>query len=258
MINNYSGKTILVVMAHPDDTEIFCAGTLFLLKDLGFSIIIATMTNGELGSFSTNTHDTAEIRYKEAETAASFLGARYLCLNQPDGYLFDSREIRTELTEIMRKFKTDILITHRFDDYHPDHRATAEITEAAAIVSALPNIKTLSSPLSVAPLLYKTDTYSSKDRMGEDYLIPDFFIDISVVIDKKMKMLSFHHSQEELMVKMFKINDFFAEMKGRDKFHGNRSQVEYAEAFWQHRGGGFQTDPIIQTALQNRYIKEKI
>ncbi|MBN1501563.1 MAG: PIG-L family deacetylase [Spirochaetes bacterium] len=257
-MKNNGQQTVIAVHAHPDDTEIFCAGTLFLLKKMNFNIVIVTMTNGELGSYERNSSETAALRFSEAEAAADYIGAEYKCLNRPDGFLFDSPAIRTDLIEILRSSCADIILTHRFDDYHPDHRATAEITEAAAILSSLPNIITESAPLPGTPLLYKTDTIQSKNRIGDKNLIPHFYINISEVMDHKIKMLSFHNSQIELMKKMHKIDDFSGEIKIRDRRHGNKAGVEFAEAFWQHCGGGFQTVPVIQEALKNYYIEVKI
>ena len=71
------------------------------------------------------------------------------------------------------------------------------------------------------------------------------------VIDLKMSMLAFHHTQIELMRVMHRMDDFFGEMKIQSRELGERVGVDYAEAYWQHLGGGFQKDPILQEALKD-------
>ena len=87
-------KTIVVIQAHPDDAEIFCSGTLALLTQAGHNIVIITMTSGNMGGIGMDPEKTGQTRKKEAANAASAIGARYACLEQPDGYVFDSPEIR--------------------------------------------------------------------------------------------------------------------------------------------------------------------
>lgn len=246
-------KTILSIHAHPDDTEIFCSGTLFLLRKLGHKVVIVTMTAGGLGSYKLDKDKTITERTAEAKRAANYLGASFETLSQEDGYVLDSKALRLNVTEILRKYSADLVFTHRYDDYHPDHRATAEIVESAAIVSALPNVKTSSKPLSIAPLIYLTDTLNSTNRIGDERLTPHFAIDISSEIENKKKMLSFHQSQIDLMKNMMKMDDFFSEFYKKDSLNGKRYNVEFAEVFWQKMGGGFQSEGFLQKELKEYF-----
>ena len=89
-----------------------------------------------------------------------------------------------------------------------------------------------------------------RDPLGKKITSPHFFVDITEVIDKKMEMLSYHRTQIELMNVMFKMDDFFDEMKKYSQDLGKLAKVSYAECYWQHMGKGFQKDPIIQEALK--------
>ena len=73
-------KVVLSIQAHPDDTEAWCAGTLKLLKNKGYKIVVATITAGGMGGIGSSEEETIQIRIKEAEKAAKVLDAEYFCL----------------------------------------------------------------------------------------------------------------------------------------------------------------------------------
>ena len=250
-------KTILAIQAHPDDTEIFCAGTLALLKQKGFKIVIATMTPGGMGGVTHNEKETAEIRKNEAVKAAEVLDAEYYCLEQRDGYVFDNTEARIRVTALIRKVKADVLFTHLPFDYHPDHRATSSIVEAGTILATLPNVPTQEVPTKATPLLYYTSPFGFTNNMGGEIPDPSFFIDVTSTFEKKKEMLSFHESQQAVMKLMFKLDDFFGDMRNSDKKLGELSGVKYAEAYWQNIGAGFPKEKLIQNVLTNYLRKEK-
>ena len=247
-MNNFN-KSVLVVHAHPDDTEAFCAGVLKLLSDRGYRITIATMTGGGMGGLDSNEQETIKIRLIEAESAASVLGADYICLGGRDGYLFDNTELRVAVTALIRRVEAGIVMTHLPNDYHSDHRATSSIVESAAMLSSLPNVPCGEAPLELTPLLYHTAPLGFSDPLGGP-VAPHFAVDISGEIETKMEMLSFHKSQVDLMSRMHKIDNFFDEMRNYNLNLGEMCGCEYAEIYWQHLGGGFQKDPVIQNELQ--------
>lgn len=248
-MNNYN-RTVLAIQAHPDDTELFCSGTLALLKEKGFKIVIATMTPGGMGSVTHGEKETAEIRKKEATKAAEVLGAEYYCLEQRDGYVFDNTEARIKVTALIQKVKAGVVFTHLPYDYHSDHRATSSIVEAGTMLSTLPNTPTNEKPVEHTPLLYYTSPFGFTNNMGGKIPDPSFFIDVSSTFEKKKKMLICHESQKKVMELMFKIEDFFGGMKEFDHKLGEMSGVTYAEAYWQNKGGGFNSYPFIQEILK--------
>jgi len=244
-------KTVLVVQAHPDDTEAWCSGTLKLLKDKGYKIVIASMTAGGLGGIDTDEQETMKIRKKEATEAAAVLGAEYYCFEQRDGYVFDSLEARIKVLELIRKVKAGIVFTHIPDDYHADHRATAIITDVATMQATLPNAPCSEKPLERTPLFYHTAPLALTGPLGEKLPAPQFFVNITSVIETKMEMLSCHQSQIKLMKKMFNMDNFFEEAKEYNRELGKMAGFEYAECFWQHMGGGFETYPQVQNELKD-------
>jgi len=248
-------KSVLALHAHPDDTEAFCAGTLALLKDAGFRITIASITGGGLGSMTRDAFETVRLRNREAARAAEVLGAEYFCLGAEDSYVFDSKELRISVSSLIRKIQAGIVLTHLPDDYHADHRATASICEAAAMVSVLPNVPCREKPLKQTPLLYHTAPLGFCDRLGYPVRKPHFFVDISPAMERKMEMLAHHQSQIELMQEMQGIENFFEEMKLYNQELGKLAECSYAEVFWQHLGAGFSREPLIQESLKE-YIRD--
>lgn len=254
-MSRFSTK-VLAIHAHPDDTEIFCSGTLRLLQDQGYSVTIATMTAGGMGGIGSTEGETITTREGEAQKAAEQLNADYVCLGGRDGFLYDTEDLRLRTLNLIRREEAGVLMTHLPFDYHADHRTTANIVEVAAMLSTLPNAPVDSAPLAITPLLYHTAPLGSTDPLGEAITPPHFYVDVGPVIDAKMAMLAQHESQMELMRVMHKMDDFFGECKKASEAWGAECGCTYAEAFWQHRGGGFQKDPVLQEILAS-HLRER-
>ncbi len=255
MANKFN-KVVLSINAHPDDAEAWNAGVLKLLKDKGYKIVIATMTGGDLGGCNMDMYETARVRFEEAKKAAAVLDAEYYTLGGVDGFLFDSKEVRLKTISLMRKVRAGIVFTHLPNDYHTDHRTTANIVEAAAMVASLDPVPVKEKPLDVTPLLYHSSPLTLSDPLGSQINPPHFFVDISSVIETKKEMLSYHISQIDLMKHMHKMDDFFGFVLEGNRNYGKMAGVGYAEVYWQHLGGGFQKDPQIQEDLADFLIKK--
>jgi LmbE family N-acetylglucosaminyl deacetylase len=244
-----SNKTILSLHAHPDDAEVFCAGTLSLLRQAGYRVVIGTLTGGGMGGMGEGEETTVAERMREARSAARIIGAEYECLSGRDGLVIDTPELRIEALELIRRKRPEIVLTHLPCDYHSDHRATSQVVEIACMLSTVPNAPTEVAPTAKTPFLYHTAPLRMADHLGRPVSEPDFYLDISAEIDVKMEMLSCHRTQQELMRVMHGMEDFFGEAK---QFAGDRGRevgVSYAEAFWQHKGGGFDTEGRLQQVL---------
>lgn len=248
-------KVVLSVNAHPDDAEAWNAGVLKLLHDKGYKIVIATMTGGDLGGCNMSMEETARVRYEEAKAAAAVIDADYYTLGGIDGSLFDTRELRLKTISLMRKVRAGIVFTHLPNDYHPDHRATASIVEAAALVASLDPVPVHEKPLEVTPLLYHSSPLTLNDPLGSQLAPPHFFVDVTSALKTKIEMLGKHVSQLELMKHMHKIDDFFGFVLEGNRNYGKMAGVEYAEVYWQHLGGGFQKDAQVQRDLSEYIVK---
>ena len=254
-MNMEFNKVILSIHAHPDDAEAWNAGTLMLLKERGYKIVIATLTGGDLGGCNMGMEETAKLRFEEARNAASVLDAEYFSLGRTDGFLFDDKEIRLKTVSLIRKIKAGIIFTHLPADYHSDHRTAANIVETAAMISSLDPVPVDEKPLSCTPLLYHSSPFTLSDPLGSKITPPHFFVNVTSVIETKRKMLEYHVSQIELMRHMHKMNDFFGFVLEGNRNFGKMAGVEYAEVYWQHLGGGFQKEPLVQKELHSFLIK---
>jgi N-acetylglucosamine malate deacetylase 1 len=249
-------KVVLSINAHPDDAEAWNAGVLKLLKDKGYKIVIATMTGGDLGGCNMDMKETARVRYEEAKKAAAVLDAEYYTLGGIDGFLYDTKELRLKVISLIRQVRAGVIFTHLPYDYHSDHRTTANIVEAAAMVSSLDTVPVKEKSVGITPLLYHSSPFTLSDPLGSQIPAPHFYVDVTSVIETKKKMLGYHISQIDLMKHMHKMDDFFGFVLEGNKNYGRMAGVDYAEVYWQHLGGGFQKDKQIQNDLSEFLINK--
>ena len=133
MSKNGAVIDVLAIGAHPDDAEIHAGGTLLRMAALGYQTGILDMTRGE-----SSTRGTPEERALEAAQAARVLGLLHReTLDLGDGRLVDTLDARTALVAAFRRLRPRIILTHHWEEPHPDHVATAQIVRAAAYLAGL-------------------------------------------------------------------------------------------------------------------------
>jgi len=132
-------QVALAFVAHPDDAEMACTGTLMQLAERGWSIHIATLTGGDLGSVTERPAEAVRTRKAEASRAAELIGASYHCLDEPDGRAVYSREALGKAYNLFRRVSPSLVITHPPIDYHRDHEITHQIGRAASFAYAAPH-----------------------------------------------------------------------------------------------------------------------
>ncbi|MGH2472196.1 MAG: PIG-L deacetylase family protein [Candidatus Limnocylindria bacterium] len=226
----FTGERVLAVMAHPDDAELLCAGTLARARADGAAIGIAVMCRGDkgVGSATEKPAELDRVRQQEAAAAAAVLGATLFSAGNGDGELFDTVENRRKLVAIYREFRPTLVIAHSPADYHVDHRAASAVAEAASWSSASRGHASAADPLQTHPKLWFADTINMSS------FVPDFFIDVSDRLDIKKRMLACHRSQ----LARDKDADFFplSELMLRQcAARGAEAGVKAAEAFrWHH------------------------
>lgn len=182
---------ILIIGAHPDDSEVCTGGFATLCRKKGYGLRFMSMTNGCTGHFKIGGVELVRMRQKEAQNAASVIGAESFIMDSPNNGLEVSLPYRYRLIEIIREFKADIIISHRPNDYHPDHRNTSQLVQDTSTAINNPNVCPLTQPLAKNP----TYLYVS-DRFQKPYpFTPDIIFDIDSAIDTKIDMLHCHTSQ---------------------------------------------------------------
>lgn len=142
-------QNILVILAHPDDPEFFCGGTLARWARAGHHITYQLLTCGDKGFNDSTVPDMTPdalcaIRHEEQQAAAKIIGVEAVhIMNNPDGYLVPDLNLRRQVVCAIRKFKPDILVTcdpqNLFASYginHPDHRAAGQVVLDAVFPAA--------------------------------------------------------------------------------------------------------------------------
>ena len=245
-------QRVLSLLAHPDDAEFLCAGTLIRLHEIGWDAHIASMTPGDCGSRDLPGPTISALRRGEARTAAAMIGASYHCLDFRDLQVcFDALHVRRAV-ELVRRVDPDIVITHWPQDYMPDHEFTSLVVRSATFGAPMPNFDTGASsgaaPTARIPYLYYASPIEGKNIFGEP--VPfSLFIDISSVIDTKSGMLACHHSQREWLRAQHGIDEYVESMKRWSLELGAFAGVGYAEGFRQHLGHAYPQKDVLGELL---------
>ncbi len=189
-ISNAAPLKIMVIGAHPDDAE-KSGGTMALFTSQGHQVRLVALTNGNAGHQEMGGGPLAQRRIKESNCAAAVIGADYVVLDNDDGQLMPTLENREKVIRLIREFDADIVITHRPNDYHPDHRNTGLLVRDAAYMVTVPNIVAATPHLQKNPLfVYMADRFQKPVAIE-----PDAVVDIDGVIEKKIDMYHCHESQ---------------------------------------------------------------
>jgi LmbE family N-acetylglucosaminyl deacetylase len=246
MIHELKRHVALSLLAHPDDAEMQCAGTLIRLADAGWEIHIATVANGDCGSATLPRKDIAAVRLKEGIAAAAKINATYHCLDEPDvNLVFDKPTIR-KVTDLFRRVAPTLLFTHPRHDYMLDHEVVHTLARAAAFSYAIPNASEL--PLvdgSAIPWLYYCDPIEARDPYTGELVAPTTYVDVSEQIDRKIEMLVCHASQREWLRAHHGMDEYVEAMKRFGSERGRQIGVQYAEAFVQHLGHAFPQSNLL-------------
>jgi LmbE family N-acetylglucosaminyl deacetylase len=182
---------VVVIGAHPDDCDIKAGGTAVLYAEMGHKVMFVSVTNGDAGHHEMGGGALAKRRMAEAEEAGRRLGVKYVVLDNHDGELFPHLHIRLDLIRLIRNWNADIVISHRPNDYHPDHRNASILVQDAAYMVIVPNVAPDSPPLAKNPVfLYMEDRFQRPNPFR-----PDITIDVSSVLDKKYYGMAAHDSQ---------------------------------------------------------------
>jgi LmbE family N-acetylglucosaminyl deacetylase len=218
--------SVVAVGAHQDD-EMSCMGTLIRCAARGDRITVISISNGDKGGQHDPTipnSDIAAIRIQEAQSVAAELGAEYVCLGVEDEFVEDTRDVRLDVTRLLRRVRADLVLTLPPTDYNIDHIRAGEITAHAALLSAINTLRIEGSALARAPAVMYMDSI-----VGLDFQ-PTHYVDISDQFDRKCDLLRKHASQMQSQPNITGWDLVtHAEVVGR--FRGLQCGVRYAEGF---------------------------
>jgi len=182
---------IIAFGAHPDDCDIRAAGTAVKFAAMGHHVKFVAVTNGDAGHQSEGGGILAKRRRAEAMESGRRLGVTYEVLDNHDGELLPTLEVRQQIIRRIRQWGADIVLAPRPNDYHPDHRYTGVLIQDAAYMVVVPNVCPDTAPLHDNPVfLYFEDGFQRPNPFR-----PDVAVAIDDVFDKKIDALDAHVSQ---------------------------------------------------------------
>lgn len=223
---------ILAFGAHPDDVELGCSGTIAKEVSLGKKVGIIDLTRGELG-----TRGSVEIRNSESAKASEILGVVVReNLDMRDGFFANDESHQMKVIEMIRKYQPEIVLCNAITDRHIDHGKGSKLVSDACFLSGLRQIKTE---------LEGEAQDAWRPRVVYHYIQwqniePDFVVDISEFMDKKMDSVlaygsQFYDPNSKEPVSPITSKNFLDSVKYRAQDLGRLVGVEYAEGFTTER-----------------------
>lgn len=221
---------ILVLMAHPDDAELCCGGTILAHLAKGYRLALVDFTAGELG-----TRGNAETRLAEAARAAEIMGVTAReNMGFRDGFFRNDETHQRALIQKIRRFRPEIVIANATDDRHPDHGEAAQLSRKACFLSGLKRIETKQNGKTQAAWRPKQLYHVLQSR----YMRPDFSVDVSAYWEQKMAAIFAYKSQFHTEPAAAKGDQTFISTPAFLKFIESRAHelghnigVAYAEGF---------------------------
>jgi len=182
---------IIVFGAHPDDCELEAGGTAARWAKLGYKVKFVSVTNGDIGHYQIAGAILARRRTAEVKRCAEILGIETEVLDIHDGELLPTLENRRLITRQIREWQADVVIAHRPNDYHPDHRYTGILVQDAAFMVIVPSFCPDAPALRKNPVfLYTEDNFKKPNPF-----VPDVVVPIDSVIGLKVACIDALESQ---------------------------------------------------------------
>ena len=175
---------ILMIGAHQDDNEFRCGGLASKYVKLGYEVKFLSMCNGCGGHHVMSPEETTATRAKESAKVAELLGITYdVWTDMPDCNLVADLETRKRLIRYIREFNPDMIIAHRTNDYHADHRASGQLVQDASYLLTVPNECPEVPAMRYMPvIMYNEDKFKYPPFSG------DIVLDMDDEIDTKLKI----------------------------------------------------------------------
>lgn len=185
------GLRMLAIGAHPDDCEVRVGGLAALFRERGWSVTFASLTNGDAGHHRLTREALAVRRRAETRAVGERFGIDYVVMDNHDGELEATLENRRRVIRLIRTCRPDLVLTHRPNDYHPDHRYASLLVQDAAFMVTVPLICEDTPALPRNPVFaYFPDAFTKPAPFA-----PAVAVDITGVMDAKQAMLHYHESQ---------------------------------------------------------------
>ncbi len=182
---------ILSIGAHQDDNEFRVGGSAYKWTKAGHEVRFLSMCNGNGGHHLMTPEQTSARRSKESARVAEYLGIKYdIWSDVDDCTLMPTLEMRQRTIRYIRDFAPDVVISHRPNDYHADHRASGQLVQDASYLLTVPHTCPDTPFMKRMPIiLYNEDFFKNPP------FIPTYMMDVSDVIEHKYIMSDMNESQ---------------------------------------------------------------
>ena len=223
---------ILAFAAHPDDVELSCSGTLMKHIAEGKRVGVIDLTEGELGS-----RGSVSLRYEEAENASKIMGLTVReNLKMRDGFFEINEENKLKIVTAIRTYRPKIVLANAIEDRHPDHGRAAQLVSEACFLAGLRKVETIVGGQLQEAYRPQVVYHYIQDR----YIKPDFVVDITPYIERKMEAIQAYKSQfydPNSTEPQTPISgaDFLDFVKARCNEFGRPIGAQYAEGFTAER-----------------------
>ena len=242
-------KVVLGLLAHPDDAEFLCGGTLALLRRKGWEVHIATMTPGDCGSVEHGREEISRIRLGEGAKAAAVLDGVYHCLECEDLFITYDKPTLLRAIKVVREVQPSVVFALSPDDYSLDHEMASKVAQAACFAAGIPNAETAgAAAFEPIPYLYYLDAVDGVDRFG-NVIEPSMVVDVSGEMATKKEMLCCHESQRGWLLAHHGVDEYVNSMEAFSKRRGELIGCEFGEGFRQHLGHSYPGDNILKAQL---------
>jgi bacillithiol biosynthesis deacetylase BshB1 len=219
-MNLDSPLDVLVIAAHPDDAELGAGGAILALKAQGVRVGVLDLTSGEPTPFGSD-----EIRRRETAAASKILGLDWRGnLDLPNRSLVNDLDARRKVACVIRSKRPRILLSHYWEDAHPDHVAASSLVDAARFWAKLSKTDMPGEPCYPAKIFY---FFSVHLRL---HMQPAFVLDISVHHEAKTAALACYHSQF-IQGRPATPPTFLDELRDRARYWGWTIGALYGEPF---------------------------
>ena len=190
-LDNDGKLRIIAFGAHPDDCEIKAGGVAAMWAAQGHHVKFVSTTNGDIGHWKMAGGPLAKRRTEEVHKAAEILNIETEVLDNHDGEIMPTLENRKTFVRLIRDWKADIVLSHRTNDYHPDHRYTGVLVQDAAYMVIVPFICPDVPHLKTNPVfLYFSDRFQKPNPFE-----PTIVVSIDDVIEQKLDAMAVLESQ---------------------------------------------------------------
>ena len=229
-------RVAMAAAAHPDDIEFMMSGTLMLLRECGYDLHYMNIANGHCGSATLSAEEIIAIRREEARAAADIIGATWHPPLVYDIEILYEQPLIRKLCAIVREVDPEILLLPSPQDYMEDHMNASRVMVTAAFCRNIKNYVTdpPSQFIDSEMAVYHALPYGLQDQLRNP-IPPDFFVDVSSVMQRKREMLSCHRSQKEWLDKSQGLDNYLKTMEDMcARVGGLCGKFAYAEGWRRH------------------------